>query len=258
MTPPQLILTALPGIPLIEPGDDLGAHIGEALLRAERRLVDGDVLAVTSKIVAKSEGRQVDLNDVIPSPEAHRLAVETHKDPRELEVILGESRKVLRTRPGLIIVEHRLGFVCANAGVDHSNLAADGSTRADRVLLLPENPDASARALRAYFAGQTGADIGVLIVDSHGRAWRMGTIGVAVGVAGFPALVDLRGEPDLFGEILQVTQIGLADEIAGAASALMGQADEGYPVVHVRGLPYPLRDGSLAELLRPEEKDLFR
>ncbi|HEY71082.1 MAG TPA: coenzyme F420-0:L-glutamate ligase [Anaerolineae bacterium] len=258
MTPSQLILTALPGIPLIEPGDDLGAEIGEALLRAGLKLVDGDVLAVTSKIVAKSEGRQVDLNDVTPSAEALRLAAETHKDPRELEVILGESRKVLRTRPGLIIVEHRLGFVCANAGVDHSNLAADGSTRADRVLLLPENPDASAHALRERFVGQGGVDVGVLIVDSHGRAWRMGTVGVAIGVAGFPALVDLRGEPDLFGEILQVTQIGLADEIAGAASALMGQADEGHPVVHVRGLPYPLRDGSLAELLRPEEKDLFR
>jgi coenzyme F420-0:L-glutamate ligase/coenzyme F420-1:gamma-L-glutamate ligase len=258
MTPPQLILTALPDLPLIEPGDDLGALIGDALLRAGLQLADGDVLVVTSKIVAKSEGRQVDLDHVKPSAEALRLAAETDKDPRELEVILGESRKVLRTRPGLVIVEHRLGFVCANAGVDHSNLAADGSTRADRVLMLPENPDASAHVLRAHFAGQSGAEIGVLIVDSHGRAWRMGTVGVAIGVAGFPALVDLRGAPDLFGETLQVTQVGLADEIAGAASALMGQADEGYPVVHVRGLPYPLREGSLAELLRPEEKDLFR
>jgi coenzyme F420-0:L-glutamate ligase/coenzyme F420-1:gamma-L-glutamate ligase len=173
-------------------------------------------------------------------------------------VILGESRKVLRTRPGLIIVEHRLGFVCANAGVDHSNLAADGSARADRVLMLPEDPDASAHALREHFTRRSGAQLGVLILDSHGRAWREGTVGVAVGVAGFPALMDLRGKPDLFGETLQVTQVGLADEIAGAASALMGQADEGHPVVHVRGLPYPLRNGSLAELLRPEEKDLFR
>jgi coenzyme F420-0:L-glutamate ligase/coenzyme F420-1:gamma-L-glutamate ligase len=258
MTAPQLVLTALPGIPLIEPGDDLAARIGEALERAGLKLMDGDVLAVTSKIVAKAEGRRVDLNHVTPSPEALRLAAETHKDPREMEVILGESRKVLRTRPGLIIVEHRLGFVCANAGVDHSNLAADGSARADRVLMLPEDPDASAHALREHFTRRSGAQLGVLILDSHGRAWREGTVGVAVGVAGFPALVDLRGKPDLFGETLQVTQVGLADEIAGAASVLMGQADEGHPVVHVRGLPYPLRNGSLAELLRPEEKDLFR
>jgi coenzyme F420-0:L-glutamate ligase/coenzyme F420-1:gamma-L-glutamate ligase len=158
----------------------------------------------------------------------------------------------------LIIVEHRLGFVCANAGVDHSNLASDGSTRADRVLMLPKDPEASAQTLRERLAQQGGVDLGVLIIDSHGRAWRMGTAGVVIGVAGFPALVDLRGAPDLFGEILQVTQVGLADEIAGAASALMGQADEGYPVVHVRGLPYPLREGSMVELLRPEEKDLFR
>jgi coenzyme F420-0:L-glutamate ligase/coenzyme F420-1:gamma-L-glutamate ligase len=258
MTAPQLVLTALPGIPLIEPGDDLAARIGEALERAGLKLMDGDVLAVTSKIVAKAEGRRVDLNHVTPSPEALRLAAETHKDPREMEVILGESRKVLRTRPGLIIVEHRLGFVCANAGVDHSNLAADGSARADRVLMLPEDPDASAHALREHFTRRSGAQLGVLILDSHGRAWREGTVGVAVGVAGFPALMDLRGKPDLFGETLQVTQVGLADEIAGAASVLMGQADEGHPVVHVRGLPYPLRNGSLAELLRPEEKDLFR
>jgi coenzyme F420-0:L-glutamate ligase/coenzyme F420-1:gamma-L-glutamate ligase len=250
----QLTLTALPGIPLIRQGDDLGAHLEQAMARADLTLEDGDVLVVTSKIVAKSEGRQVELSGVVPSPEAKSLALETGKDPRLIEVILGESRQVLRKRPGLIIVEHRLGFICANAGVDHSNVGGDG----DWVLLLPEDPDASARALRSQLEQNHGVDIGILIIDSHGRAWRMGTVGVAVGVAGFPALVDMRGQEDLHGEALRVTVVGLADEIAAAASAIMGQAAEGTPVVHVRGLPYALREGTLTELLRPREQDLFR
>jgi coenzyme F420-0:L-glutamate ligase/coenzyme F420-1:gamma-L-glutamate ligase len=200
----------------------------------------------------------IELSSVDPSADAQSLAAETGKDPRLVEVILRESRGVIRKRPGLIIAEHRLGFICANAGVDHSNVRGDGGTSGDWVLLLPENPDASASALRERLEQETGARIGVLIIDSHGRAWRQGTVGVAIGVAGFPALVDLRGEPDLYGDVLRVTVVGLADEIAAAASAMMGQADEGYPVVHVRGLPYDLREGSLRELLRPEEQDLFR
>lgn len=250
----QLTLTALPGIPLIRRGDDLGALIRAALGRANLTLANGDVLVVTSKIVAKAEGRRVELSSVIPSEEAKGLAIETGKDPRLVELILGESRQVLRARAGLIIVEHRLGFVCANAGVDHSNVQGDG----EWVLLLPENPDSSASALRSQLEDDTGAKIGVLIIDSHGRAWRNGTVGAAIGVAGFPALVDMRGEVDLHGEALRVTVIGLADEIAAAASVMMGQAAEGFPVVHVRGLPYPLREGKLGELLRPEEQDLFR
>jgi len=255
---PQLTLTTLSGIPFIKEGDDIAALVRQALSDAGLRLEDGDVLVITSKIIAKAEGRLVELTSVKPSSEAQDLASETGKDPRLIELILCESRQVLRTRPGLIIVEHRLGFVCANAGLDHSNVGGEKGMDGDWVLLLPEAPDASAGELRDRLEGESGARIGVLIIDSHGRAWRRGSVGVAIGVAGFPALVDLRGTSDLFGDTLRVTQVGLADEIAGAASALMGQADEGFPAVHVRGLPYGLRDGSLQELLRPKEKDLFR
>jgi coenzyme F420-0:L-glutamate ligase/coenzyme F420-1:gamma-L-glutamate ligase len=252
-TTTQLCLTALPGLPLIGPGDDLPELILQALPRAGLTLADGDVLVLAQKVVSKAEGRQVDLAQVQPTAQALQLAEQTGKDPRLVQVILSESREVLRTRPGLIVVEHRLGFVCANAGVDHSNVEGEG-----RVLMLPEDPDASARRLRERLERASRARLGVLIIDSHGRAWRTGTVGVAIGVAGFPALLDLRGRPDLFGELLLSTQVGLADELAAAASALMGQADEGRPVIHGRGLPYPLREGSLAELLRPHQEDLFR
>ena len=158
-----------------------------------------------------------------------------------------------------LVVEHRLGFVSANAGVDHSNVSGEpGRQHEPWVLLLPENPDQSARRIGEGLQSATGAEIGVLIIDSHGRAWRMGTQGVAIGVFRFPALLDLRGRPDLFGEPLRITQVGLADELAAGASVLMGQADEGRPFIHVRGLPYRLRDGALAELIRPKTDDLFR
>jgi coenzyme F420-0:L-glutamate ligase / coenzyme F420-1:gamma-L-glutamate ligase len=254
----QLSLTALPGLPLVEPGDDLAALILMALQRTGLALADGDVLIVAQKVVSKAEGRLVDLKAVDPSGAAIELGNQTQKDPRLVEVILGESKQVLRTRPGLIIVEHRLGFVCANAGVDHSNVRGPGGTPGEWVLMLPLDPDGSAQHLCDSLRQKTGAQIGVLIIDSHGRAWRMGTVGVAIGVAGFPAVLDLRGHPDLFGDLLQVTQVGLADELAAGASLVMGQADEGLPVVHARGLPYTLRDGSLNELLRPKEDDLFR
>ena len=254
----RLVLTALAGMPLVRPGDDLGGLIGEALARAGLRLENGDVLVVTQKIVSKAEGRLVNLAEVEPSAEARRLAEESGKDPRIVQVILAESQQVLRVRPGLIIVRHRLGFVCANAGVDHSNVRGEGGRAEDWVLRLPLDPDASAARLRERLEAESGSAVGVLIVDSHGRAWRMGTVGVAIGVSGFPALLNLRGRPDLFGYRLQVTEVGLADELAGAASILIGQADEGRPVVHVRGLPYPLREGALDELIRPEELDLFR
>jgi len=164
----------------------------------------------------------------------------------------------LRTSPGTIIVEHRLGFVCANAGIDHSNVAGEADEQGEWVLLLPEDPDASATALRSGLERLTGTQLGVLIIDSHGRAWRQGTLGVAIGLSGLPGLLDLRGYPDLFGYQLRVTQVGVADELAAAASLVMGQAAEGTPVVHVRGFPYPLREASLQELLRPRERDLFR
>jgi len=251
----QLVLTPLPGFPLVEPGDDLATLILEGLDRAGLSLQDNDVIVIGQKVVSKAEGCLRDLRSVTPSAQAQRLARESQKDPREVEVLLGESRKILRVRPGLIIVEHRLGFICANAGLDHSNV---GGEAGEWVLALPVDPDASARAIRRSLRQASGCDVGVLIIDSHGRAWRLGTVGTAIGVAGFPALLDLRGRPDLFDRNLQNTEVGLADELAAAASIMMGQADEGRPVVHVRGLPYPLRDGSLAEILRPEEEDLFR
>lgn len=249
----QMTLTALPGLPLVQPGDDLAELILAGLERAELVLQDGDVLAVAQKVVSKSEGRLVELGQVQVSPTAAELAGQVDKDPRLVELILSESRSVLRTRPGLVIVEHRLGFVCANAGIDHSNVEGD-----DQVLLLPQDPDRSAAELRQRLQAASGARLGVLVIDSHGRAWRMGTAGVAIGASGFPALIDLRGTPDLYGDPLLVTEVGLADELACAASVLMGQAAEGRPVVHVRGLPYPLREGSVGELLRPKEQDLFR
>ncbi|MGD8604021.1 MAG: coenzyme F420-0:L-glutamate ligase [Anaerolineales bacterium] len=254
----QMVLTALPDIPLIQAGDDLVTIIETGLKRADIALEQGDVLVIAQKIVSKAEGRMVNLDTVQPSQGAQRWANETHKDPRLLELILRESSQVLRTRPGLIIVEHRLGFVCANAGIDRSNVASHDETTEEWVLLLPKAPDQTAEEIRQAFERKYGVKIGVLIIDSHGRAWRMGTAGVAIGVAGFPALMDLRGEPDLFGNLLQVTQVGLADEMAGAASLLMGQADEARPVIHARGLPYELREGSLPEILRPREDDLFR
>ncbi len=249
----QMTLTALPGIPLVKPGDDLAGFILAAAGRVDLTFESGDLLVVAQKVVSKAEGRQVDLTQITPSAEAVELAGRAEKDPRLVEVILSEAKQVLRIRPGVIIVEHRLGFVCANAGVDHSNVEGE-----DVVLMLPEDPEQSANRLRRALEQVSGARLGLLIIDSHGRAWRMGTEGVAIGLSGLQALMDLRGWPDLFGDPLQVTQVGVADELAAAASLLMGQAAEGRPVVHVRGMPYPLREGSIQELLRPKEEDLFR
>ncbi len=259
----KLILTPLSGLPIIQPGDDLAELISQSLVANHQSLESGDILVLAQKIVSKAEGRKVNLATVTPSPRAEALAAQTEKDPRLVELILQESGgEVLRTRPGLIVVEHRLGFECANAGIDHSNVEptrSDDFNRSDEwVLLLPENPDASANGLRIKLEGMTGARIGVMIIDSHGRAWRQGTVGVAIGISGRPGVGDLRGQPDLNGRILQVTQVGAADELAAAASLVMGQAAEGTPVVHVRGFPYPLREGGLKELIRPREMDLFR
>ena len=253
-----LTLTCLPGIPLIRPGDNLVEMIGTALERAGLVLQDGDILVLAQKIVSKAEGRMLNLARVNPSARALELAASIDKDPRLVELILQESREVLRTRPGTIIVEHRLGFVCANAGIDYSNVAGLGDGQEEWVLLLPENPDDSAHRIRQGLERAASVHVGVLIIDSHGRAWRQGTVGAAIGLSGMPGLVDLRGSPDLFDYTLRITQVGAADELAAAASLVMGQAAEGTPVVHVRGFPYPLREGSLEELLRPKELDLFR
>ncbi|MGB8984848.1 MAG: coenzyme F420-0:L-glutamate ligase [Anaerolineales bacterium] len=254
----SLTLTPLSGIPLIRRGDDLADLVVEALHRNNIALESNDILVLAQKIVSKAEGRAVNLMTVTPSQQAVDLARETGKDARIVELMLRESNEILRTRVGTIIVEHRLGFVCANAGIDHSNVAGEGDGTEEWVLLLPEDPDRSAEGIRREVETKTGKKVGILIIDSHGRAWRNGTVGVAIGVAGLPGLQDLRGQPDLFGFALRITQVGVADELAAAASLMMGQAAEGTPVVHVRGFPYPLRAASLKELLRPQEEDLFR
>lgn len=250
-----LVLTPLEGLPLIKPGDDLAALLMAALGRQQIELRNGDVIVLAQKIVSKSEGRLRKLADVKVSAEAKKLAATTEKDPRVVQLILDESNEVLRARPNLLIVEHRLGFICANAGIDHSNVEGE---EGEWVLLLPENPDASAREIRTHLEEASKTRIGVLIIDSHGRAWREGTEGVAIGLSGLPGVVDLRGRTDLAGRELKVTTVGAADELAAAASLVMGQAAEGCPAVHARGFPYPLRDGSLRELLRPKERDAFR
>lgn len=254
----SLTLTPLQQIPLIHAGDDLGEIVLNALEKNEMILQDQDILVFAQKIISKAEGRAVNLVTVSPSPRAIELGGQIDKDPRLVELILFESREVLRTRPGTIIVEHRLGFVCANAGIDHSNVAGAGNAAEEWVLLLPQDPDRSAEKIREAIRSKTGKNIGVLIIDSHGRAWRNGTVGVAIGLSGMPGLEDLRGRQDLFDFTLRITQVGAADELAAAASLIMGQAAEGTPVVHVRGFPYPLREGSLQELLRPKDQDLFR
>lgn len=250
----SLNLTALEGIPEIRAGDDLAALTIAALGRTGIALAPGDLLVIAQKIVSKSEGRTVALAGVTPSPRAIELAAITRKDARLIELVLSESKEVLRAKKDVIIVEHRLGCVMANAGIDQSNVEYGGES----VLLLPLDPDASCERLRVALRGSTGVDPGVIINDSFGRAWRNGTVGIALGVAGLPGLLDLRGRPDRFGRKLLITQVGLADEVAAAASLVMGQADEGWPVVHVRGVPYARREGSVRELLRSKNEDLFR
>ncbi len=243
----SLEFIAIADIPPVQAGDDL-----VEMLRGYA-FQDDDILIVAQKIVSKSEGRMVALASVTPSTEAQQLAIEVEKDPRLVELILGESAKVVRTAPGLLIVQHRLGFTLANAGIDASNVDKD-----DHVLLLPEAPDASAQGLRQGIKNTTGKNVGVIITDSWGRPWRLGTVGFAIGVAGLPAVVDLCGQPDLNGRELQTTTIGIADELSAAASLLMGQADEGRPVVVARGLVLPSVAGSASELIRPLDSDAFR
>ena len=255
MIPLQLI--PITGLPNVDAGDDVAELLLAALDRIGLALQDGDVLAIAQKIISKAEGRQVRLAGVTPSVRAEELAAQTGKDPRLIELILRESTEVSRQRPGVLIVRHRLGFTCANAGIDRSNVQlGDGEDEA--VLLLPLNPDASAARLRAALLAATGAAPGIVITDSHGRPFRLGTVGVAIGVAGLPALWDRRGETDLYGYRLQHTDVGLADEIAAAAGLLMGQAAEGLPAVLVRGLRLPPGDGRAADLVRPPELDLYR
>jgi coenzyme F420-0:L-glutamate ligase / coenzyme F420-1:gamma-L-glutamate ligase len=224
--------------------------------RSRIALRDGDILVLAQKIVSKAEGRFARLGRVQPSARAQALAAEVGKDPRVVELILRESSEVVRRRPGVIVVAHRLGFVLGNAGIDASNV--EGEDGEEVLRLLPENPDASAAHLRERLRASAGVDLGVIINDSFGRAWRLGTVGTAIGVAGLPGLLDLRGRPDRTERALQTTDLGVADEVAAAAALIMGQAAGGRPVVHVRGFPYARREGCAAELIRPKEQDLFR
>lgn len=247
-------VTALAGVPIIQPGDDLPTVILAALQHTGLTLQAGDVLVIASKIVSKAEGRIVALDSVTPGEEALRYAGITGKDPRLVELVLQESRMVSRHRKNVMVTEHRLGFVSANAGIDQSN-NEDGD---NRVLLLPLDPDGTAQQLRDALKNATGAAIGVIISDSHGRPFRYGNVGVAIGVAGLPAIIDLRGEQDLFGRTLQVSVQGFADMVASAAALATGEGAEGRPVVLVRGLAPPPADGRASDIYRPPEEDLYR
>ncbi|MBI5354158.1 MAG: coenzyme F420-0:L-glutamate ligase [Chloroflexi bacterium] len=254
----SLTLTSLQNIPLIRQDDNLADILVKSLLETKVELQDDDILVLAQKIVSKSEGRMVNIATVTPTQSAIELAQKADKDPRVIELMLQESNEVLRVRVGTIIVEHKLGFVCANAGIDHSNVMGTGDENDEYVLLLPKDPDGSSRNIREKIKQLTGKNIGVMIIDSHGRAWRNGTVGLCIGLSGLPALVDERGWKDLFGYTLKITVVGVADELAAAASLVMGQAAEGTPAVHVRGFPYPLGEGSLKELIRPKGQDMFR
>lgn len=256
----RIELHAVPDLPRVRPGDDLVALTLAGLEAAAIGVRDGDVLVFAQKVVSKAEGRIVDLATVKPSPRALEVASIVCKDARLVELILSESTRIVRQQANVLIVEHRLGFVMANAGVDQSNV--DDGTHGEFALLLPADPDASAARLRAELKQRAGVDVGVLINDSFGRPWRRGAVGVAIGSAGLVALRDLRGQPDLFGRTLRVTEVGLADEMASAASMLMGQADEGLPVVLLRGLARDLvrhtPHSPAATLVRAAHEDLFR
>jgi coenzyme F420-0:L-glutamate ligase/coenzyme F420-1:gamma-L-glutamate ligase len=254
--PSRLQLWAVPGLPRIRPGDDLAALVAG---RTRGRLAHGDVVVFAQKVVSKAEGRLVDLASVVPSARAIELAALVNKDPRLVEVILAETRRIVRAAPDVLIVEHRLGLVMANAGVDQSNVAVADANTGNLALLLPVDPDASAERLRAGLHAQTGRDVAVVVSDSFGRPWRNGTVGVAIGCAGLASVLDLRGEPDLDGRTLRVTVVGHADEIAAAASLVMGQAAEAQPVVVLRGLAARARAPlPAAALIRPAGEDLFR
>lgn len=248
-------LIAVRGLPEFAPGDDLAGAILDACERMGLKLQAGDVVAIAQKVVSKCEGAYAVLADVSPSAKALEIATLTGKDPRLVEVVLGDSSEVLRARAGLLIVANRAGHVMANAGVDGSNLPL---SEVERVLRLPEDADRSALQLRSALEAASGVRLGVVINDSWGRAWRNGTVGHAVGAAGFAALWDRRGEADMYGRTLRVTEIGFADEIAAAASLVMGAAGERQPVVVVRGLVLPEGEGGARSLVRDKSRDLFR
>lgn len=253
--PARLEIHPLPGLPLVQAGDDLASLVLDGLGRLGITPRPRDVLVLAQKIVSKAEGRLVRLADVTPSAAAVELAAEVRKDARMVELILSESRRVVRARPDVLIVEHRLGLIMANAGIDQSNI---GHEEGEAALLLPEDPDASAAALRTEIGRRSGVEPAVVINDSFGRPWRRGTIGIAIGAAGLPSLIDRRGETDLFGRTLKATLIAYADEIAAAASLVMGQTTEATPAVLMRGLAWSAPEGGASGLIREAGEDLFR
>lgn len=254
--PAELTLRALDGVPLVKQGDDLAGIVLTALATSGLSLQADDVVVLAQKIVSKAEGCLIELSGIEPSARAIEIAAAADKDPRVVELILAESDEVLRVRPGAIIVAHRLGFIAANAGIDQSNIG--NSEQDERVLLLPRDPDGTCNRIRDDLKAWTGIDVAVMIIDSIGRAWRNGTVGTAIGLSGMAGLLDLRTKPDLFGRPLKTSELGLADELASAASLIMGQSSEGRPIVLARGVPYARRDGNAHELIRPKEIDLFR
>ena len=250
----SLTIRLLEGLPIVRAGDDLCELISDALVRSEMRLDDGDLVVVAQKIVSLSEGRLVRLSDVRPSARALELAAETEKDPRIVELILRESTDILRTKPGVIIARHHLGIVGANAGIDQSNIDhADGEC----ALLLPEDPDKSARRLRNALMEKTGKRLGVIVSDSMNRPWRLGSTGNAIGSAGLAVLDDRRGQSDLFGRELKVTLCNRADAIAAAAVLSMGETTERTPIAIVSGLPAEESAQTAADSIRPVRDDLF-
>ena len=252
-----LTLTPLPGIPIVREGDDVARLVGDAVDSAGIAAAAFDVVVVTQKILSKAEGRRVRLADVEPSPRALELATALDKDPRMIEVVLGESNEVVAHGHGVLITEHRSGHVMANAGVDRSNVGhASGDD--EEVLLLPLDADASAAALARALEARFGCRIAVVVSDSVGRAWRHGVAGIAIGAAGLPSLTDLRGEPDLFGVPLKVTLTGLADQVASAANLVAGEGAQGVPAVHVRGLRWNAPPVPARALVRDRRSDLFR
>lgn len=247
----EIRLVAPRRFPRVQPGDDLPELVVRCLREEDLVIGVGDVLVIAHKVVSIAEGRIVSLADVTPSPQAEALAHKAEKDPRLVELILQESQEVLRTRPGLLIVRHRLGFVCANGGVDHSN-AGPG-----RVVLLPVDPDRSADRIRARVVEAFGADCAVIVADTHGRAHRDGAVGVCIGLSGMAPFLDHRGRRDLYGYELRSSVEAVADELASAATLLMGQSAEARPLVLVHGAPVVPGEGSARALIRPKERDLF-
>jgi coenzyme F420-0:L-glutamate ligase/coenzyme F420-1:gamma-L-glutamate ligase len=248
----QLVVTPVNGLPEILPGNDLATLIRDAARAQREEIRDGDIVVVAQKIVSKSEGRIVHLSDVVPGKRARDMAAESGKDARQIEVVLGECAKIVRWERGILICETHHGFVCANAGVDRSNAGAP-----DTVVLLPVDPDASATRLRDAFRATTGATVSVVVTDTFGRAWREGHTNVAIGIAGLPALKRYVGQRDPEGYELRVTEIAVADEIAGAAELVMGKLDR-CPVALVRGFTLDEPAETAQEYVRPADRDLFR